>query len=99
MDPRAYQLFWKKEFVGTVTNIGYVDFPWAGGDIEMAVLSKELREVLEYVDAEVKTEDGLTDWPFPESFDEHWMLVKPDGEVLEISMPVIDFAKGYATWC
>ncbi len=93
-----HRLYWKEQLVGIVTDVGWVDFPEAGGNITVGELSPEDRAVLEYIDTESKTDDGVCDWPFAEEFAEHWRIVKPDGTNVEITPPVLDFAESFVTW-
>jgi hypothetical protein len=98
MDGDRHNLYWKDQLIGTVTDVGWTDFPWAGGKIILADLSNEVREVLEYVDAESRSDDGLQDWPFDDEMAEHWRIVKPSGEEVEIMPPVVDFVDEFVTW-
>jgi hypothetical protein len=98
MDDDLHYLYWKGQLVGTITDVGWTDFPWAGGKLTIGDLSKEVREVLEHISAEAESEDGLQDWPFSDEMAEHWRIVKPDGKEVEIMPPVIDFSDGYVTW-
>jgi hypothetical protein len=98
MTDGEHQLFWREELVGIVTDVGWTDFPWAGGKITIGELSDEVRKVLEYIDCECKTEGGLQDWPFPEEYEENWRIIKPDGTEEEISFPIVDFALSFVTW-
>ena len=79
MNTGLHQLFWKDQLVGTITDVGWTDFPWAGGKFTLGQPSKELRDVLEYISKESATDEGLHDWPFPDEMGEHWRVVKPDG--------------------
>jgi hypothetical protein len=98
MSDGRHLLYCGDQLVGVVTDVGWTDFPWAGGNISLAQLSAEVRAVLEYIDRESKTDDGLQDWPFPDELAEQWRIVKPDGEEVEIMPPVVDFAEGFVTW-
>jgi hypothetical protein len=95
---RPHSLYWKDELVGTVTDVAWVDFPWAGGKIVVAALSRDVRAALEYIERESNSDDGLQVWPFADELSENWRIVKPDGEVVEIWPPIIDFATGFVTW-
>jgi hypothetical protein len=98
MDDDRHQLYWRDQLVGVVTGVGWTDFPWAGGKFALGELSGEIRTVLEYIDRESKTDEGVHDWPFPDEFAEHWRIVTPNGTEVEIMPPVIDFAVGHVTW-
>lgn len=98
MDEEKHLLYWRDQLVGIVTDVGWTDFPWAGGKVAIATLSDEVCAVLEYIDFESKTDDGVNDWPFPDELAEHWKIVKPDGTEVEIMPPVVDFAEGFVTW-
>jgi hypothetical protein len=98
MDGELHHLYWKDHLVGTITDVGWTDFPWAGGKIAIGNLSKEVREVLEYISKESESEDGLLDWPFPDEMADHWRIVKPSGEQVEITPPVVDFSDGHVRW-
>jgi len=93
-----YLMYWRDQFVGTLTEVGFEDFPGAGGRIEIAELSPEVRAALEYVDREVNHGDGVYDWPFAEELLDHWRLVAPGGKEIEIGLVVIDFAARRASW-
>lgn len=98
MDDGKYLLYWRDQLVGVVTDVSWADFPWAGGTIAVSPLTDELRAVLEHIDRQSSTDEGLRDWPFPDELAEDWRIVKPDGKDIEITPPVIDFAEGYVTW-
>lgn len=98
MGDDRHLLYWKDQLVGVVTGVGWTNFPWAGGRITIGKLSGEVRAALEYVDRESKSDDGLQDWPFPEELMDHWRVVKPSGEAVEVSLPVVDFADGFVEW-
>ena len=98
MDGGRHRLYWRDQLVGVVTDVGWTDFPWAGGKIMVGELSGEVRAVLEYIGRESKTADGLQDWPFADEMAEHWRIVQPDGKEVEIMPPVVDFADGFVTW-
>jgi hypothetical protein len=98
MDDGHHLLYWRDQLVGVITDVGWVDFPWAGGKIALGDMSDEIRTVLEYIDHESKTDEGLQDWPFPDELAEHWRVVKPDGKEVEIMPPVVDFTDGVVTW-
>jgi hypothetical protein len=91
-------LYWRDQLVGVVTDVGYVDFPWAGGTIALGELSGEVRAVLEYIDRESKTEDGVQDWPFSDEMVDGWRIVKPDGTEVDILPPVVDFDDNSVSW-
>lgn len=81
-----------------MTDVGWTDFPRAGGNIAVATLRDDVRAALESIDRESKTDEGVHDWPFPDELAEHWRVVKPDGTEVEIMCPVLDFADGFVTW-
>jgi hypothetical protein len=98
MDHEPLQLFWKDHFIGTITQVGWSDFPWAGGKLAIEALDPDMRKVLEYVSTEAASEDGLHDWPFEDEYWNNWSVIKPNGIRIEICLPVIDFSDGYIEW-
>ena len=98
MKDGLYRLKWQNQCLGTITDAHWEDFPWAVGRFSEENLSKELREVLDYIVTQSATEDGLVDWPFSEELVEHWKIIEPDGEEKEIIPPIIDFTAGSITW-
>jgi hypothetical protein len=95
---QALRLFWKDRLIGEVTDVGWVDFLWAGGKLVIKKLSQKLRKALEYVFAESQSEDGLQEWPFPDELFWNWSVVKPDNTKVEIGIPIIDFTDGSIEW-
>ncbi|MBL8799217.1 MAG: hypothetical protein JNM56_35350 [Planctomycetia bacterium] len=98
MTDEPLQLFWKDQLIGRITDAGWSDFPWMSGKVSINQIPPELREAMEYLHREATSDDGVTDWPFPEEFAAGWRMVKPDGTAVEISQPIIDFATGDVDW-
>jgi hypothetical protein len=92
------KLFWRDQLVGTITGARWSDFPWVSGTLTITQLSPNIRTALEYVAAQVDTEEGLTDWPFAEDLGYHWQIVRPDGTAKEVSLPIVDFSTGHVEW-
>jgi hypothetical protein len=59
VDGGRHLLYWRDQLVGVVTDVGWTDFSWVGGKIAVGELSDEVRAVLEDIDRESKTLDGL----------------------------------------
>jgi hypothetical protein len=98
MNDELLRLFWRDQFVGTISGAQWSDFPWAAGPLSIAELRPDIRRVLQYVSEKVATDEGLVDWPFAEEFGESWRIAKPDGTTQEISVPIIDFSDGRIEW-
>lgn len=94
-----YRILWRDQFVATVTDVGWLDFPWAWGKFRVAEMTPQMRGLLEWIDRESKTEDGIiTDAPYPEELQLDWFLESPDGTRNEIMIPIFDFADGSVEW-
>ncbi len=99
MDHSPHRLLWRDEPIATVTDIGFYDFPSVCGKVVASHMSTQIRELLEWLDRESKTEDGVTDDPpFPAEMLDEWYIEKPDGTKTEIMIPLFDFARGTVEW-
>jgi len=94
----VYRIFWRDELFATATDVGWEDFPWAGGKIILAQVRPEIVTVLQYVAAQSEIEEGHNDWPFTDTTWHEWRIVRPDGVSIEISPPVVDSNAGQAVW-
>jgi hypothetical protein len=92
------RLYWKDRLIGEITDASWTDFPWVGGKIKLKRLAKEMRQVLNYVFEQSRSEDGLRDWPFVDELFWNWSILKPDGSREEIGIPIVDFADGSIEW-
>lgn len=96
---KIYRLLWRDQLIATITGVGWSDFPWACGKLVVVDMAPELRELLEWIGRESRTEDGITeDPPFEDELLEEWFIEKPDGTRTEIMIPVLDFADGSIEW-
>ena len=93
------KLYWRDQLIGHISEAAWSDFPWALGKVSIVSMQPELREAMEYLHRESYTEDGVTDWPYPEEFVWDWSIVDSDGETTEIGQPIIDFNAGEIEWC
>ena len=94
----VWKLFWKRQRVGTITDVAG-DFPWRAGTFTPAArVSRSLRAALEWMAAAARSDDPLPDPPFPEEVLSNWRVAAPDGQVSDTAIPVIDFDQGTITW-
>ena len=99
MDDATHRLLWRDQLIATITDVGWSDFPWACGKFVAAEMAPQIRELLEWIDRESKTEDGITDDPpFAEELLDEWLIEKPDGTRTGIMIPVLDFSDGSIEW-
>lgn len=98
MAKEPLKLIWKDRIIGHITDAGWSDFPWVSGKFSLVSMPPDLREAMEWLHKESISEDGVSDWPFPEDFVWGWRLEKPDGTSEEISQPIIDFGSGDIEW-
>ena len=93
------KVFWRDRLVGTVANAAYSDFPWIGADFVALPMEPRIREALEWIDRESRIEDSAyQDPPFAEELLDDWSIEMPDGEIVGISFPVVDFETGKVEW-
>ncbi len=99
MNDAPHRLLWRDQLIATVTDVGWSDFPWVSGKFIAAEMEPRIREVLEWINRESKTEDGITDDPpFAEELLDDWFIETPDGTTMEIMIPVLDFSDGTIEW-
>lgn len=100
MSNSQHRLFWCNQIIGTISDVGWSDFPWVSGNFLSNTIDSEIRNLLEWFDIESKKDDGISvDPPFREELLNGWSIEKPDGTKTELIMPpIIDFASGIIEW-
>ncbi|MEM7345020.1 MAG: hypothetical protein AAF485_12320 [Chloroflexota bacterium] len=99
MDKDHYRLYWKDQLIGVITNVGWSDFPWVGGDFTPAPMDSKLRKYLELLHNEALDDDEEPDeLLFQEAFSTGWSIERPDGSKTKIFAPMVDFAEGWIEW-
>ena len=99
MNDVPHRLLWRDQLIATVTNVGWSDFPWVRGKFVAVEMASEIREILEWIERESRTEGGITDDPpFAEELLDEWSIERPDGTRVEITIPVLGFADGTIEW-
>ena len=99
MNEAVHRLLWRDHLIATVSEVRWSDFPWVGGKFIAVKMDAQIRELLEWIDRESKTDDGIVDDPpFPEELLTEWFIEKPDGSKTEIMIPVLDFSDGTIEW-
>lgn len=95
----SYKLLWHDQLVVTITEVGCLDHPWFVGKFIATDIAPRFREILEWIDLESKSDDGLsTDPPFDAELLHNWYIEKQDGTKTEIMIPVVDFSAGTIEW-
>ncbi|MEM9214153.1 MAG: hypothetical protein AAGD25_07365 [Cyanobacteria bacterium P01_F01_bin.150] len=85
--------------IATITDVDWADFPWACGKFVAADMEPQIRDFLEWIGRESKTENGITeDPPFEDELFDEWFIENPDGTRTAIMMPVLDFLSGAIEW-
>lgn len=95
--PEWLTLCWNGKPLGRITEIGWVDFPWAGGRFAPDQWPADLRLAIEWFSRGQETCAGP---PFADMdrFCDGWTVLDPQGKVREIGPPVVDFVAGDIEW-
>ena len=95
--PEWLELRWQGHPICRITDVGWSDYPWAGGSLGPGEWSAELLQSLEwYYRSEDDDEERTFEFP-PGVFD-GWTLIDPSGDVVQISPPKVDITQGYIEW-
>jgi hypothetical protein len=92
-------VYWNDQFIGTITDAVWSDYPWAHGTFKPGELSVEQREGLGWLVRVAESNNFAEELsPGHEAFLDGWTLREAGGETTEISPPLVDFEAGSAEW-
>ena len=96
--PEWLTLCWNGQSLGRIIHVAVFDWPWVCGHLIASEWPPTLRDSIEALARETASDDDLPDSPYVSGFYDGWTVIDPTGVVIEISVPVVDFATGSIEW-